>query len=205
MDRAARLNAVDLALARRLLEALFDAAFYRDQAGLKPDDDAFAHYFHAGARSGLRPNVVFEPGFYLGANPEAAGVDPLLHYAVIGEPAGRDPSPLFDVEWYRCAYSAERPLAHYLAHRFGPFSPIPQFDAAYYLAAYPDVGAARMDPFLHYMHFGYREFRKPFAGFNSRLYALRHLADDRGANPIAHMRSQRQVPALQPDAPNAFD
>jgi hypothetical protein len=187
MDRG-DLSAIGLAAARALLEpALFDAAFYRGEAQLAPEDDAFAHYFRKGAS--LRPNPVFDPLWYLPRNPEAAGVCPLLHYAAVGEPADRDPSALFDVAWYRRTHSAERPLAHYLAHRFGPFSPVPEFDAGYYLKTYPDVGAARMDPFLHYMHFGYREFRKPSAGFNPRLYANRHLADDRAANPLAHARA----------------
>jgi hypothetical protein len=189
MDAAPDLRSVDLTEARRRLEpSLFDAAFYRGQAELKRDDDAFAHYFAEGAKAGLKPNVAFEPRWYVERNPDAAGLDPLLHYALIGEPAGRNPSPLFDVEWYRRTYAVEQPLAHYLAHRFGPYSPIPEFDAAYYLKTYPDVGAARMDPFLHYMHFGFREFRKPRAGFNPRLYANRYLRDDRAVNPIAHMR-----------------
>ncbi len=206
MEVGDRLNAVDLPLARRLLQAsLFDAAFYRSQSGLGAHEDAFAHYFETGFRDGLRPNPVFDPVFYLAANADAAGVVPLLHYAVLGEPAGRDPSPLFDVAWYRLTYEVERPLAHYLAHRFGPYSPVPEFDAAYYLAANPDVGAARLDPFLHYMHFGFREYRKPFAGFNPRLYALRHLADDRGANPVAHMRASGALAAAAPPDRSAFD
>jgi hypothetical protein len=183
---------------RRRLETLFDAAFYRGQAGLGPDEDAFAHYVREGWR--LRPNLVFDPAWYVAQNPDAANLCPLLHYAEIGEPAGRDPSALFDVAWYRRTYGAERPLAHYLARRFGPFSPIPEFDADYYLKTYPDVGAARMDPFLHYMHFGYREFRKPSAGFNPRLYAIRHLSHDRAANPIAHLRAN---PAAPPQTPAA--
>ena len=206
MEVGARLNAIDLPLARRLLQdSLFDAAFYRGEAKLGANEDGFAHYYTHGFRAGLRPNPVFDPAFYVEANPDAASVVPLLHYAVLGEPAGRDPSALFDVAWYRLTYGAERPLAHYLAHRFGPYSPIPEFDAAYYLKTYPDVGAARLDPFLHYMHFGFREFRKPFAGFNPRLYALRHLAGDRGANPVAHMRATGAAPAAAPSPPSAFD
>jgi hypothetical protein len=198
---ADELRALDLAAARRLLEpALFDAAFYRGQAGLAPQDDAFAHYFRQGAA--LRPNPVFDPAWYLARNPQAAGLCPLLHYAVLGEPGDRDPCALFDVAWYRRTYGAERPLAHYLARRFGPFSPIPEFDAGYYLKAYPDVGVARLDPFLHYMHFGYREFRKPSASFNPRLYANRHLAQDRAANPIAHWRAHR--PAAPPAAAGPY-
>ena len=133
-----------------------------------------------GAKARLKPNVVFDPAWYCARNPEVGEADPLLHYALIGEAAGRDPSPLFDVAWYRATYAAERPLAHYLEHRFGPFSPVPEFDAAFYLTNYPDVGAARLDPFLHYLHFGFREFRKPHAGFNPRRHAMRHG----GGNPV---------------------
>jgi hypothetical protein len=202
MRDAADLTRVSLAEARPLLEGLFDEAFYRGQARLGPKGDAFAHYFHQGAA--LRPNLVFDPGWYVARNPDAADASPLLHYALIGEPAGLDPSALFDVAWYRATYAAERPLAHYLAHRFGPFSPIAEFDAAYYLNTWPDVAEAGMDPFLHYLHFGYREFRKPSAAFNPRLYANRWLKDDRSANPIVHLRNNRAAVAQAPRA-NPFD
>ena len=188
------LRTMSVAQAREALEpALFDGAFYAREAGLSRDDDAFEHYFGQGARAGLRPNPVFDPAWYVARNPLAAEVDPLLHYAVIGEAADRDPSALFDVGWYRRAYGAERPLAHYLQHRFGPFSPVPEFDAGFYLDAYPDVAAARLDPFLHYLHFGFREFRKPRAGFNPRFFARTLAAADRGVNPVVHLRAAGAV------------
>lgn len=186
---ASTLAAVGLDEARRLLGDLFDARFYRGEARLAADEDAFAHYFRKGG--GLRPNHLFEPQWYVERNPHAASVNPLLHYAVLGEPADRDPSALFDVAWHRRTYAADRPLAHYLGHRFEAVSPIPEFDAAYYLHANPDVAAAGLDPFLHYLHFGYREYRKPSASFNPRLYANRWLANDRAANPLVHLRANK--------------
>jgi hypothetical protein len=210
MNRAELLRSIDLSDARRLLEAnLFDPRAYAPQAGLAAGADAFAHFFCEGWKAGLAPNAVFDTRWYLAENPEVAeaGVNPLLHYALSGEPAGLDPSPLFDVRWYRRVHDTRSPLAHYLARRFGPFSPIPEFDADYYLRAYPDVAAARLDPFLHYMRFGYREFRKPAADFNPRLYANRHLAHDRDANPIADLRAKRRAGA-GPEArhaPTSFD
>jgi hypothetical protein len=169
--------------------ALFDEKFYRRLASLPPDTDAYAHYLSEGAARGLKPNVVFEPAWYVARNPDA-GSDPLSHYALVGEPGDRDPSPLFDVAWYRRNYKTERPLRHYLEHRFGPFSPIPEFDAAYYLTTYPDVGAAGLDPFQHYLLMGYREFRLPFEGFAPRLYALRRMGEARDENPVVHMRAE---------------
>jgi len=187
MNDAPDLRSIGIEEARRRLGDLFDEGLYRGEARLAPGDDAFAHYFRQGAE--LRPNVVFDPRWYVERNPAAAGDCPLLHYALVGEPAGRDPSALFDVTWYRATYAAERPLAHYLAHRFGPFSPVPEFDAAYYLTANPDVAATGIDPFLHYLHYGYREFRKPSAGFNPRLYANRRIERDSGVNPVVHLRA----------------
>jgi hypothetical protein len=198
MDGAPDLTRVSVAEARDWLAGLFDETFYRSEARLGATADALAHYLRHGAA--LRPNIVFDPAWYVGQNPDAAGVSPLLHYALVGEPAGRDPSALFDVAWYRATYAAERPLAHYLAHRFGPYSPIPEFDAAYYLKTCPDVAETGMDPFLHYLHFGYREFRKPSAGFNPRLYANRWLPRDRAANPIVHLRANRAAAAEAPRA-----
>ena len=169
--------------------ALFDAGFYARAAGLGADEDAFAHYQREGIARGRKPNVVFDPVWYGARNPEAQG-DPLQHYATVGEAMDRDPSALFDVAWYRRTYAADRPLAHYLAHRFGPFSPVPEFDAEFYLKTYTDVGAARLDPFQHYLLMGHREFRLPFEGFAPRLYALRRMGEARGENPVAHMRAQ---------------
>ncbi len=198
------LRALDLAAARRLLEpSLFDAAFYRGEAQLGPQDDAFAHYFREGALPAAQSRVRSRAGISRGIRKRPAHARCCIT-PWSASPRDRDPSPLFDVAWYRRTYGAERPLAHYLARRFGPFSPIPEFDAEYYLKTYPDVAAARMDPFLHYMHFGYREFRKPSAGFNPRLYANRHLAHDRAANPIAHVRANRAA-APRPPLPGPYE
>lgn len=177
--------------------ALFDEAFYRRAAGLNGEADAFAHYLRQGEARGLKPNAVFEPRWYLSRHPEAAALGPLRHYAEQGEAQDGDPSPLFDVAWYRRAYGAERPLAHYLTHRFGPFSPVPEFDAAFYLKTYPDVGAAGLDPFQHYLLMGFREFRLPYEGFEPRLYALRRMGRARGQNPIAHMRAHPGSPRIE--------
>jgi len=211
MGTAEKFVSPDLTSARRILEGgYFDEPFYRRSAHLPSDADAFEHFYQEGFRIGLEPNMVFDTKWYLEQNPDVAegNLNPLLHYALFGEASGRDPSPLFEARWYAETNRTDKPLAHYLAHRFGPFSPIPEFDAAYYLRAYPDVAEAQMDPFLHYMHFGFREFRKPCADFNPRLYANRHLAHARGANPIVDLRRRkREGRPLAPGrvAPTSFE
>ena len=66
----------------------------------------------------------------------------------------------------------------------------PLFDAAYYLAQNPDVAAAGVDPYQHYMTTGWTEGRNPSALFNTNYY-LNQNADVKaaGINPLAHFEA----------------
>ena len=61
------------------------------------------------------------------------------------------------------------------------------FDAAWYLARYPDVVSAGLDPLRHFMLHGAAEGRDPNRWFDSAWYA-EHYADvgTSGANPLLH-------------------
>jgi hypothetical protein len=60
------------------------------------------------------------------------------------------------------------------------------FDPAFYLERYPDVGAARMHPFLHYLLHGAAEGRKPNPWFDPDYYlAQSPQARRRGGDPFA--------------------
>ena len=111
-----------------------------------------------------------------------AGVDPLLHYIEDGEQEGRQPIAHFDPGWYRSKHEVpddELCLAHFLRNRrSGTVSPVPEFDAAAYVARYPDVLAADMDPFEHYLVQGAEEGRAPSAEFDP---AYLHLRSEDGA------------------------
>lgn len=50
------------------------------------------------------------------------------------------------------------------------------FDESYYIAQYPDVARARLDPFQHYITQGWKENREPFENFHSIMSKL--LPDD---------------------------
>lgn len=71
------------------------------------------------------------------------------------------------------------------------------FDTGYYLDANPDVAAAGIDPFAHYMANGWREGRNPSAAFHTLFYRDAYLA---GApvNPLSHFagpgRANRPAP-----------
>jgi uncharacterized repeat protein (TIGR01451 family) len=63
----------------------------------------------------------------------------------------------------------------------------PLFDAAYYLAHNPDVAAAGVDPYYHYLTFGWKEGRDPSAYFDTNYY-LKQNPDVAAANcdPMLH-------------------
>lgn len=124
---------------------LFDAAWYRETY---PDiaaagADPLAHFADWGWREGRNPNVYFDVPGYLRQNPEVArdGVNPLVHYIRRGEAENRSPSAHFDLPWYRTRHNAQAAgtlLAHFLERRrTGQVTPLPEFDAAWYLRSPP--------------------------------------------------------------------
>ena len=174
---------------------VFDSGWYLNEY---PDirDSAFSptiHYLAAGESEGRRPNFIFDPVYYLDQNPDVADakMSPLLHYAEFGWKEGRCFSPFFDVAWYQEQYSiaAEEQclLSHYLRnHLQGVMTPHPLFDAEFYLETNPDVKAAGLDPFEHFIRFGWREGRAPFAGFEPAFYWSQHLNGNAEINPFEH-------------------
>ena len=187
---------------------LFDAGYYvvtyPDIA--KADIDPLEHFYFHGYLEGRRPNPIFDPTWYLANYPDvsAAGIQPLLHYARYGEPEGRQPSQLFDPKWYRKTYAisdSQNALSHYLENRTGPYSPIPEFDAKFYLETYKDIAVAGVDPFEHFLFHGYREGRNPSSWFNTRFYIQRYLKGETEQNPLLHYLEHRNEPGIFPAPP----
>ncbi|MCK1368311.1 glycoside hydrolase family 99-like domain-containing protein [Bradyrhizobium sp. 62] len=201
---------LELSEVKRYLEklGLFNSKYYTET---NPDvaasgADPFEHFFHYGYKEGRKPNSIFESAWYLKAHPEAgeAASNPLLHYARHGEPAGLRPAPYFQPTWYRERYSipkSESPLAHYLTNRIGPFSPIPEFDAQYYLETYQDVAAANVDPFEHFIFHGYKEGRNPSAAFDTKFYIQRYFKGKTDQNPLLHYLEHRDEDGIYPVPP----
>jgi glycosyltransferase involved in cell wall biosynthesis len=187
---------------------LFDRTYY---SNTHPDvaavgADPFEHFFFHGYKEGRRPNPVFDPAWYLATYPDVEETDlqPLLHYAKIGESEGRRPSPYFQPAWYREQYDIptdESPLAHYLKNRFGPFSPIPEFDSAYYLEVYKDVATAGVDPFEHFIFHGYKEGRNPSDRFDTKFYIQRYFKGRTDQNPLLHYLEHRDEEGVFPVPP----
>ena len=85
-------------------------------------------------------------------------------------------------------------------------SPDPLFDVAYYLAHNPDVAAAGVDPYQHYLTTGWKEGRNPDALFDDRYYLTQNPdVAAAGINPLTHFeqsgwREGRQPSLLFDDA-----
>jgi glycosyltransferase involved in cell wall biosynthesis len=201
-DVVARKRAYDLDFITKI--SLFDARFYLStypdiaQAGVAP----LEHFFDYGYREGRRPNLYFETQWYVAQNPDVqqAGIQPLSHYAYYGDIEGRRPSMIFDPSWYRKQYSlgeGENALGHYLKNRTnGQVAPIPDFDIDYYARCYPDVVAAGIDPFEHFVTYGYREGRAPSASFDAKFYWTRYLGGDTNQNPFLHFLAHKHEPGV---------
>ena len=188
---------------------LFDAPFY---LRAYPDVaehgiDPATHFIVQGWQEGRRPNLYFDPVWYRGANSDVAraGVNPVLHYISVGETEGRAPSEYFDLAWYGACHNPDEGrtlLAHFMLRRTsGEVTPMPEFDAGFYLASYPDVAVAGVDPFEHYLLYGYREGRNPSAAFDSRFYLLRYLDGEHEQNPLIHYRRHRHALRLHTAPP----
>ncbi len=117
------------------------------------------------------PNIqagIFDPHFYLTQYPDVrqAGVDPYTHYMSSGWTQNRWPSRFFNPVWYKSTYGVAaniNPLTHYNNGGWqSGESPSPEFSGPLYLQANADVAAAGMDPYSHYLRYGYSEGRQKF-------------------------------------------
>jgi hypothetical protein len=189
---------------------LLDEAFYLETHSdvVASGEDPAVHFCRHGWRETRNPNRYFDLTWYQQQMPaESRGaVNPVLHYARDGERRGLRPVPFFDPTWYRAHYrlsATESPLRHYLMHlHSGWFSPIPEFDAEFYVSNYPDVAIADVDPFQHFLHYGWREDRDPSNDFNVGFYIRRYLGGDRSRNPLFHYIAHRHEPGVHGRMPD---
>ena len=110
----------------------------------------------------------FDPFFYLLSYPDirAANVDPYQHWLSNGYSEVRDPNRFFNTTYYRATYGVPASVNaltdyHTTGWRAGR-NPSSNFSTSRYLAAYPDVAAADIDPLWHFLAHGYFEGRTSF-------------------------------------------
>lgn len=61
------------------------------------------------------------------------------------------------------------------------------FSESFYLETYKDIAEAGIDPFEHYMNYGWKEMRDPSPAFNTSYYLLEHKdVSNSNINPLKH-------------------
>jgi len=121
---------------------------------------------------------MFDNAYYLTQNADVANAwqgSPLDHYLQFGADEGRAPTAWFDAQYYRAQnadlvnMSAAELFAHY--NMYGakegrvPAADFENFDAARYLAEYPDLsagGVTSVTALAHYLVYGQEEGRQAF-------------------------------------------
>lgn len=104
----------------------FDPAWYRARYAVPEDEIGLAHFLARRLSGETSPLAEFDSAWYLKTYPDVAGagMDPLEHFLVQGHREARNPSPAFDVRFYRQRYlrgaADENPLLHYLLRRDDP-------------------------------------------------------------------------------------
>jgi hypothetical protein len=183
-----------------VVAAEFDAAYYLasysdiEAAGVDPLD----HFIRIGWEEGRNPNAVFDTRFYLAHNQDVAASrkNPFVHYILNGREEGRPGSAPRSID------RDERLIEELPDDR----AVAAEFDAAYYLASYSDVGAAGVDPLDHFMQVGWKEGRNPNAVFDTKFY----LADNRDVaasrqNPFVHYILNGREEGRPGSAPRSTD
>lgn len=171
---------------------LFDAEWYRAHypdvaaSGLAP----WEHFVRYGALLGRRPGPGFDPVRYLEANPDVGGAatPPLVHYLRDGEREGRRLTP--------AEASTDEAQAR------GLLAASELFDAEWYLAEYPDIARAGLEPLRHYLTHGAAEGRDPGPWFDTRFYLSQLPLDEGplpgGQAPLLHYLTAGQAQGLAP-------
>ena len=181
----------------------FDVDAYHAQVdGGVRIDDPVRHYLVLGRARGLNPAPWFNVETYLGKYPDVAeaGVDPFWHYLALGRWEGRAASgkippqpvleatrhivaPHFDAACYLAQLQdpvpPTDPLGHYLTEGWRRrLNPNAWFSTRYYLDTNPDIAAAGIEPFQHFIEHGRAEGRRfaPPATSVSNIFAARAAA-----------------------------
>lgn len=159
----------------------FYRAMYADVVGT--DHELMIHYLEKGWTKGYDPSGDFSTNGYLEAHRDvaAAGINPLLHYALYGQAEGRPIKPIDSMK----TEGAEIKAVPEPEMR-GPDGLEEFFDIEFYNADFP-VGEEPTDAIAHYLRVGWKEGRDPSPRFSTMAY-LNAYSDvtNSGHNPLVH-------------------
>jgi hypothetical protein len=185
----------------KLVEIEFDRAYYLtmhpdvESAGIDP----LEHYFYTGWREGRNPNGQFDTNYYISVSPEISsdGPNPFWHFLAIGRAEGRLPSPP------QVASQAMPEVSQNASTELEIIGM--EFDSSYYLATYPDVGKAGVDPLLHFFYTGWREGRNPNDDFDTSYYLSVNVdVHDADLNPFWHYLVSGRFEGRLPRRPGGY-
>lgn len=154
---------------------LFDEDYYLSkypdvkESGLSPLD----HYLTFGASENCNPSEFFNSNEYIKKHPSVAQFDinPLVHYILYG--VVHDDYPII--------HSSDK------TKNISILKKSELFDPDLYLNMNPDVKDAEVDPYFHYVTYGYKEnHREPFPNFSNFFYRNRYLNNSNSWNPLTH-------------------
>ncbi|MGL5074960.1 MAG: hypothetical protein ACRDBG_03870 [Waterburya sp.] len=135
------------------------------------------------------------------------------HYVQSGATEGRDPSPLFDTQYYLKQnpdvatalaggnFSGD-PLLHYVsAGAAEGRDPNPYFDSDYYLEQNPEVQEAGWNPLEHYVLYGSASQLDPSPNFDPNYYLSQNPdVAQAGIDPLTHFLTSGQEEGRSPMA-----
>lgn len=136
-----------------------------------------------------------------------ARIDPVLHFAKYGIAEGRQPNPWFTGRWYgpvehrdeTSPNEAEPPHWSTAETEVAEIEHSGVFDSEWYLAEYPYLAAANMDPVAHFARYGIHENLWPNPLFSPSWYRAKHPeVATSGLDPVSHYIRQGARRGLDP-------
>jgi glycosyltransferase involved in cell wall biosynthesis len=159
--------------------------------------DPLEHFLYTGWHEGRNPNAEFDTQYYLRMNTDVRnlGINPFVHYLTIGRSEKRPSRP-----------NEARSTIDVSNNEQDQLSLIQQeFSKDYYIAAYPDVAQAGIDPLLHFFHTGWREGRNPNQTFDTKYYLhVNEDVRDAGLNPYWHYLVSGKAEGRLPRRPGGY-
>jgi hypothetical protein len=187
-------------LVRSEFSSSYYLACYPDVAnsGIDPLD----HFLYTGWHEGRNPNTKFDTQYYLRSNTDVRilGVNPFIHFLKIGRFESRRPQPI-----QNGVVESSLKVDNSDSERDQLSIVQREFSKDYYLAAYPDVAQAGIDPLSHFFHTGWREGRNPNQNFDTKYY-LKMNEDVRcaGVNPYWHYLVSGRTEGRLPRRPGGY-
>lgn len=172
---------------------------------------AFNEFLNYESEDIIKKSGLFDEKYYLSKYPDVKEYEfsPINHYLTLGASEHCNPSNTFNTEEYVKKHPFVdkfnmNPLVHYILYgdiddkypiihasdkdkNIEILKKSELFDPELYLEMYPDVENAGMDPYLHYVTYGYKEtYRRPFPNFSNSFYKNAYLDNSHSWNPLVH-------------------